>query len=168
MRFFLLALALAAPGCMVLRYDHEPVPCAGSIWVAHPVILNTHTELNKVPASNDIRAAAVEALRKEGFTIAAEEAEADVVLQAEIQDLWLGSEAVRLLAWRAERMDVEEPWHRTKLTIRPKGMQGNGTSWTDHVDSGGFTRKDAEWVRMRALTASIAGFYVRVAKDFRK
>ncbi|MEK7466839.1 MAG: hypothetical protein AAB074_05425 [Planctomycetota bacterium] len=169
MKQFLSALsALALAGCGGLRFEHDPVPAAGSVWVSEPVVRSTHKEIDRRALAETIRLAAAQAVDAAGFGHGGDEMSADVVIKVTIEDFWIGDEAVRELGWKVDLHGEDNPSFKAKATIRVKGQPLNSTEFSDVVSAGGRANESVIDQRRRALIDAIAKFHVEIAEEYRK
>ncbi|MEK7466838.1 MAG: hypothetical protein AAB074_05420 [Planctomycetota bacterium] len=158
----------ALAGCGPVRYENDPVPVAETAWVTLPEIQATHPEIDKAVLAARIRTAASEAVALEGLTLAPDEASADLVLEAVVEQFWLGDDAVRILGWKAVRSGVASPEHRMLVKIRARGQPENSATLADAIETGGFARDNVEARRTDALVDRIARSIREIARDYRK
>lgn len=166
--FFSACAALALAGCGGLSFENDPVPAAGSVWVAEPVIRSTHKEIEKRALAETVRLAAAQAVAAAGFGHGGDEMSADVVIRVTIEDFWLGDEAVRSLGWKVDIHGEDRPSYRAKATIRVHGQPMNSVQFSDIVDAGGWANESIVDQRRRALIDAIAKMHVEIAEEYRK
>jgi len=161
--------ALALSGCGGLRFENDPVPAAGSVWIAEPVVRKTHVEIDKRALSETVRLAAAQAVAAAGFGHGGDEMSADIVIRMTIEDFWLGDEAVRSLGWKVDERGEDRPSFRAKATIRAPGQPLNTAEFSDTVSPG--KRREKETIvdqRRHALIEAIAKMHVEIAEEYRK
>lgn len=163
-----LAAALLLAGCAGLRFEHDPSPVAGTVWIATPEIAGTHPELDRARLASRLREEAVKRLKDDGFAEAASEPEADLVLRPTVEDFWLGDAAVRFLGWRPAVRGEDRPSFRLRVAIEAKGGAANAAETSDVVESGGWTRETAVERRTAALAARIAAALLEIAQAHRR
>ncbi|KAF0245730.1 MAG: hypothetical protein FD180_1337 [Planctomycetota bacterium] len=160
--------ALALAGCGGLRFENDPVPAAGSVWIAEPVVRKTHVEIDKRALSETVRLAAAQAVAAAGFGHGGDEMSADIVIRMTIEDFWLGDEAVRSLGWKVDERGEDRPSFRAKATIRAPGQPLNSAELSDTVNPGNRGKDSIVDQRRRALIEAIARMHVEIAEEYRK
>ena len=160
--------AMALAGCGGLRFEHDPVPAAGSVWVSEPVVRSTHAEIEKRALAETVRLAAAQAVDAAGFGHGGDEMSADVVIKVTIEDFWLGDEAVKELGWKVNLHGEDRPSFKATATIRVKGHPLNSTAFSDTVSAGGRANESIIDQRRHALIDAIAKFHVAIAEEYRK
>lgn len=165
---FVSLAAVTLAGCTGLQFENDPVPVAGTVWVAGPVVTGTHPELDREILAARIRVAAANAVSNAGFVSAGDEASADLVIRATLEDFWLGDEAVRALGWRVSSHGEDRPAFKASVEVRAKGQPPNKATLSEITDAGGWSRETMAERRTAALVEKIARMHVLIAEEYRK
>ncbi|MCE9584210.1 MAG: hypothetical protein K8T20_17125 [Planctomycetes bacterium] len=160
--------AIALAGCTGLRFENDPVPVAGTVWIAEPAITGTHPELDRSSIAERIHAAALKAVEDGGFAKAADEASADLVIRATIEDFWLGDETVRALGWRVSSHQEDRPSFQARVAVLAKGQPPNEARMSEVTDAGGWSKFNMVERRTTALIDKISRMHLAIAKEYRK
>ncbi len=167
-RLFVSVAVLFLAGCTGLQFENDPVPVAGTVWVAEPVIAATHAELDRNALAVRIRLAAATAVSDAGFGRAGDEASADLVIRATLEDFWLGDEAVRALGWRVSSHGEDRPSFKARVAVLAKGQPPNEATLAEVTDAGGWSKESMAGRRTAALVEKIARMHVSIAEEHRK